>query len=110
MDINFIVRVYFTKVNASAAQGGSGAGAPRRALTAENLSADGKYYVAEGTTTATLSDQIVTGLGTVKAQREAIGVAYINTIGQVSSTPWQGVNIIVTRYSDGSTTTTKVIR
>ena len=109
-DINFIVRVYFTKVTASAPQGGSGAGAPRRALTAENLSADGKYYVAEGTTTATLSDQIVTGLGTVKAQREAIGVAYINTIGQVSSTPWQGVYIIVTRYSDGSTTTTKVIR
>ena len=42
--------------------------------------------------------------------REVVGVSYVNTIGQVSSTPWQGVNMVVTRYSDGSTTTRKVIK
>ena len=111
MDINFIIRVYFTKENAAAAQGGSGAGAPRRrALTPETLSADGKYYVAEGSVKATLTSNIVTGLDTVKAQREVTGVTYVNPVGQMSSTPWSGINIVVTRYSDGSTTTKKVLK
>ena len=55
---------------------------------------------------------IITGIGAVKmdVNREVVGVTYVNTIGQMSSTPWQGVNIVVTRYSDGSTTTQKVIK
>jgi hypothetical protein len=31
-------------------------------------------------------------------------------MGQQSSKPFEGVNIVVTRYSDGTTSTTKVIQ
>ena len=34
---------------------------------------------------------------------------YVNVAGQVSDRPFSGVNIIVTRYSDGTTTQVKAI-
>ena len=42
--------------------------------------------------------------------REIVGVTYVNSLGQISDQPFEGVNIIVTRYSDGSTSTTKVLK
>lgn len=41
--------------------------------------------------------------------REVVGVDYVNVAGMVSDKPFQGVNIIVTRYSDGSRTTVKKV-
>ena len=108
MDVTVIVRVYFTKANADAAM--QPAGGPRRALTLENLSADGKYYVAEKVVTRTLSsNNIITAVNSVKASREVMDVNYVNTMGQVSNRPWQGVNVVVTRYTDGTTKTTKAV-
>lgn len=37
-------------------------------------------------------------------------VTYVNTAGQVSDSPFEGVNIVVTTYDDGTTTAVKVIR
>lgn len=37
-------------------------------------------------------------------------VRYYNVMGMASDTPFEGVNIVVTRYSDGSYSTMKVIR
>ena len=108
MDVTVIVRVYFTKANADAAV--QPAGGPRRALTLENLSADGKYYVAEKVVTRTLSsNNVITAVNSVKANREVESVNYVNTMGQVSDRPWQGVNVVVTRYTDGTTKTTKAV-
>jgi len=42
--------------------------------------------------------------------REPIDVTYYNIAGQTSTTPWEGLNIVVKRYSDGTTTSTKVIK
>ena len=39
-----------------------------------------------------------------------VDVTYVNPQGMKSSRPFDGVNIVVTRYSDGSTRTTKIIR
>ena len=39
----------------------------------------------------------------------AHGVRYINVAGQESDTPFDGVNIIVTTYTDGTTTTAKKV-
>jgi len=41
--------------------------------------------------------------------REVTHIDYVNTIGQVSTTPWEGFNIVVTRYNDGTTSTTRVL-
>lgn len=40
---------------------------------------------------------------------EVVGVEYVNSLGMTSKTPFQGVNIVVTRYSDGSKTTIKKV-
>ena len=55
---------------------------------------------------------IVTAINGVYAdgyRGDIVGVEYVNTIGQRSSTPFKGVNIVVTRYSNGSTTSVKKI-
>ena len=41
---------------------------------------------------------------------EVVSTTYVNAQGMTSETPFDGVNIVVTRYSDGTTTTTKVTR
>lgn len=40
----------------------------------------------------------------------AVAVKYINAMGQVSNSPFKGVNIVVTSNADGTTTTTKVVK
>ena len=52
----------------------------------------------------------VTAINEVEAQSDVTGVTYVNPAGQVATTPWQGVNIVVTRHADGSVTTTKVVK
>ena len=41
---------------------------------------------------------------------EVVGKTYINAIGQQSDKPFKGVNIVITRYSDGTVTTTKIVK
>ncbi len=108
------VRAYFTKNTNPLAHVNNTAKAPYRVGETAIPGSDFDYYVAEGTAMFKSSDYetIITGIDAVKQEvnREVVGVTYVNPVGQMSSTPWQGVNIIVTRYSDGSTTTQKVIR
>ena len=42
--------------------------------------------------------------------KTVVGVIYYNLMGQQSSKPFEGINIVVTRYSDGSTSSVKVLR
>ena len=42
--------------------------------------------------------------------REVASVKYVSVTGVVSDKPFEGMNIIVTRYTDGTTSTTKVMR
>ncbi len=85
-----------------------------KASTRAEIPANYGYYVAEGEVefNSNMFNQIITGVTdvTMNATREVMSVSYVNTIGQVSSTPWKGVNMVVTRYTDGSTSTTKVMK
>ena len=38
------------------------------------------------------------------------GVQYVNVAGAVSAEPFEGVNIVVTTFTDGTTMAVKVIR
>ena len=51
-----------------------------------------------------------TSVKNVYGERTIVGVSYYNPMGVESKTPFKGVNIIVTRYSDGSSSTVKVLR
>lgn len=51
-----------------------------------------------------------TGVSTVNAEKTVAGVKYVNVAGQVSNVPFDGVNMVVTSYTDGSKSTVKVIK
>ena len=76
-----------------------------------NDAAPKTYFVVEKLFPLEISgDNIITGVSSVNPDREVSGVMYYNAMGLPSVTPWQGVNIVVTRYTDGTTSTTKVIK
>ena len=56
------------------------------------------------------SSPLPTAINGVISNAQPISVEYVNIAGMRSSKPWQGVNIIVTRYSNGTTTTTKMVK
>lgn len=56
------------------------------------------------------SSPLPTAINGVISNAQPVSVEYVNIAGMRSSKPWQGVNIIVTRYSNGTTTTTKMVK
>ena len=64
------------------------------------------YYVVE---TSMLWDEIPTSVAEISTMSE-VSKTYINAQGMQSDKPFDGMNIVITRYSDGSTRTTKVVR
>ena len=51
-----------------------------------------------------------TAINEISGTKTVASVAYYNLAGQQSAQPMNGVNIVVTTFSDGSTTTAKVIK
>ena len=50
-----------------------------------------------------------TAIGTVAGDKQAVSRTYYNLAGMASDKPFDGINIVVTRYSDGSQSATKVM-
>ena len=50
------------------------------------------------------------GINQITASKEVAAVRYINIAGQESETPFEGLNIVITTYTDGTSTTAKVIK
>ena len=103
---DFIVRMYFTRT----ANLPQVAGAPRRAVSTIE---DPNFYIVEAKIPFDFdakTQEVITGIISMPYNRQAQSVMYYNTMGLPSVTPWQGVNIVVTRYTDGTTSTTKVIK
>ena len=71
------------------------------------VTAKSNIYLA-GSSVTRLND--VTAVEHVTVANEVIAVRYINVAGQESDTPFAGVNIMVTTYTDGTTSTMKVIK
>ena len=97
--MKFTVRVYFTKSESTS-------NAPR--LKAEGESK--KYYITEIERNDELTSDIPTSIFGVISAKEVAGVKYYNIAGVESDRPFQGVNIEVTRYTDGSKSTRKILK
>ena len=83
-DIRIVVRAYYTR----ATRDGDG------------------YAFSEGEGDG---DGISTWVMELNSDRQVVGVTYVNPMGMTSNRPFEGMNIIVTRYSDGSCRTSKVM-
>jgi hypothetical protein len=53
---------------------------------------------------------IITTIDSIEVGGKVKSVKYYNTLGIVSDRPFKGVNIVVTEYTDGSRTTTKILK
>lgn len=57
-----------------------------------------------------ISNPTPTGIDNIVNGKAVKSVKYVNVAGIMSDTPFQGVNIVVTEYTDGSRSTTKMLR
>ena len=56
------------------------------------------------------ANKVATGVNDVNSVKEVKGVSYFNMMGVESAQPFDGVNIMVTTYTDGTQSATKVLR
>lgn len=56
------------------------------------------------------ADKVATGVNDVNSAKEVKGVSYFNMMGVESAQPFDGVNIMVTTYTDGTSSVAKVLR
>ena len=55
-------------------------------------------------------DKDISAVNEIGATKSVANVTYYNLAGQQSAQPVEGVNIVVTTYTDGTRTTAKVIK
>ncbi len=104
LPMHFIVRAYYTRTANLNQQNGT---------RGVDLANDEKYYIADyefDYTLKTTNDEFYTAIPSVIVDRQVTSVTYYNMMGQQASKPFDGVNIVVTRYNDGTTSTTKVLK
>ena len=117
--VKYIVRLYATSIPGdNPGEGGEGGDigdfdkipSPAPAIATPKAN-DGKdYFIAEDIKIITFDNLTPTAVGTINVEAQPVSVTYYNMLGVGSSRPHPGVNVMVTRYNDGTTSTTKVIR
>ena len=95
---HFVVRFYYKKMVTEGQSNGT-------MLTLGNGEGE-EYFIAEGEGDG---NDMQTGIAEMIDGAEPIDVTYVNSLGMQSNKPFSGVNIVVTRYSDGSTSIVKVM-
>ena len=95
--------------NPAAWNGGSN-GAPSRIQPYEDGKESTPLYIVYPLSQGSDSSDNVTAVEEVAASKTVKSVRYYNLMGMESEQPFQGINIVVTRYSDGSISTVKVMR
>lgn len=98
LDVTYIVRLY-AKPDASNTSARARATTPVLAK---------EYYIGEATVTVSFEEYTPTGLLDFVAETKTPArVEYVNMLGQKSDTPFSGMNVVITTYTDGSHSTAK---
>ena len=98
LDVTYIVRLY-AKPEASNTSARARATTPILAK---------EYYIGEATITVSFEENTPTGLFDFVAETKTpVRVQYVNMLGQKSDTPFSGMNVVITTYTDGSHSTAK---
>lgn len=84
------------------------ASAPRRAAIKPDTRELSRTYTVYPLSLS--AGSVVTGVSTVDQAKTVCSVVYYNLQGMASPTPHAGLNVVVTRYTDGSTQVAKVMR
>lgn len=85
-------------------------GAPRRIQEGTGDIEQTPAYIVYPLNAGDNSSDNVVSVKDVLGNKTIESVHYYNTMGMESKTPFEGINIVVTRYTDGSTSTIKVMK
>lgn len=98
LNVTYIVRLY--------AKPEAGNTSARAKATTPILAKE--YYIGEATITVSFEENTPTGLFDFVAETKTpVRVQYVNMLGQKSDTPFSGMNVVITTYTDGSHSTAK---
>lgn len=88
-------------------------GAPRRAQAATgvvNIIAKAQGLMPSLLTTAQIVPEVMTAVTDIDTDKAVQQVTYVNLAGMRSASPFDGVNVVLTKYADGTVKATKVIK
>ena len=67
-------------------------------------------YITKVSHTIVRDEHIATGVEDVNAEKTVAGVIYYNLLGAASDSPFEGVNVVVTTYTDGTKSSKKILK
>ena len=86
--------------------GGSGSDKPRAPRKVKASDKDALKNI----TVSLVGDPVPTGVSDITVDADVVSVKYVNVAGQVSAQPFDGINVVVTTYVDGTTKAVKVVK
>lgn len=98
-NVQFVARFYYKKIVTPGAQ--------VNGLRGTRDNDEAAFAIAENSDDG---EGIVTGINELADIVYVVSTTYVNAQGMQSDKPFDGLNIVVTRYSDGTTRTTKLVR
>ena len=79
-------------------------------VTSVNDLSSPNYYITKVSHTIVKDPTITTGVEDVDAEKTVAGVTYYNLLGVSSDRPFEGVNVVVTTYTDGTKSSKKIVK
>lgn len=79
-------------------------------VTSVNELSNSNYYITKVSHTIVKDPDISTGVEDVDAEKTVSGVTYYNLLGVSSDRPFEGVNVVVTTYTDGTKSSKKIVK
>lgn len=79
-------------------------------VTSVNELSNSNYYITKVSHTIVKDPDISTGVEDVDAEKTVAGVTYYNLLGVSSDRPFEGVNVVVTTYTDGTKSSKKILK
>ena len=79
-------------------------------VTSVNDLINPNYYITKVSHTIVKDEHISTGVEDVDAEKTVAGVTYYNLLGVSSDRPFEGVNVVVTTYTDGTKSSKKIVK
>ncbi len=71
---------------------------------------DPNSYITKVSHSIVRDEHFTTGVEDVNAEKTVAGVVYYNLLGAASDRPFEGVNVVVTTYTDGTKSSKKILR
>lgn len=83
---------------------------PTRAENEANIIAKAEGKMPSLLTTAEVLPEVSTAINNVESTKTVAQVTYVNVAGMRSTKAFDGVNVVITRYTDGTFSTAKVVK